>query len=175
MVQELVVSFAVAALRLLAAVCFSAGAIYTGMALFDRLTAGIEEWKEMKKGNSAIGLLFVSVICSMMLLMETRISDLVFAIQAESAAVSWHVVFLVLAFTSLNYLLGLLASVVLIFLTLNIIDKITPDLDELAELKKGNVAVALVLAAAVVLVILAARQPFESGFDILISLESAFL
>jgi uncharacterized membrane protein YjfL (UPF0719 family) len=163
MVQELVVGLAVAILRVVAAICLSAGALYTGMGLFDRLTAGIEEWKEMKKGNAAIGLLFVSVMAAMTLLMEQRISDLVFAIQPATSAVSWHLVILVLAFTLLNYLAGLLASVVLIFLAINIIDRITPDLDELAELKKGNLAVALVLAAAVILVIFLARQPFESA------------
>jgi uncharacterized membrane protein YjfL (UPF0719 family) len=175
MVQELVVSFAVAALRLLAAVCFSAGAIYTGIGLFDRMTAGLEEWKEIKKGNVAIGILLVSVISSMMLLMEPRILDLVFAIQAESPAVLWHTVILVLAFTTLNYLIGLISSIILLFLTLNIVDRITPDLDEMAELKKGNIAVALLLGAALLLISLVARQPIDSAFDLLISVESALL
>ncbi|MCI0504173.1 DUF350 domain-containing protein [Candidatus Micrarchaeota archaeon] len=175
MVQELFIGFLIAALRIVAAIGFSAGALYTGIGLFDRLTAGIEEWKEIKKGNAAIGLLFVSVMAAMALLMEQRILDLVYAIQPESPAASWQTVLLVLAFTFLNYLLGLLASVVVIFLTFNIADRITPDLDEFAELKKANMAVALILAAALILVVLAVRQPFESGFDLLISVESAFL
>lgn len=175
MAQELFIGFAIGALRIVASIALSAGAIYTGIGLFDRMTAGLEEWKEMKKGNLAIGILLVSVISSMMLLMEPRILDLVFAIQAESPAVLWHTVILVLAFTFLNYLIGLVSSVVLLFLALNIVDRITPDLDEMAELKKGNVAVALLLGAALLLISLVARQPIDSAFDLLISVESAFL
>ncbi len=175
MVQELFIGFAIAALRILAAIGLSAGAIYTGIGLFDRLTSGIDEWNEMKKGNVAIGIVLVSIMASMLLLMEQRIGELVFAIQPANPALPWSVVALILCFTLLNYLLGLLAAVVLIFLTINIVDRITHDLDEFAELKKGNAAVALVLAAAILLVVFAARPSLESAFTMLINLESTLL
>ena len=175
MAKEILIGFAIIIARILASVVMSAGAVYAAMALFDGLTASIEEWKEMKKGNLAVGLLFSSVIISMMLLIEPRITDFAFAIQAPSDALPAGTIILVLAFTLINYLAGLFAGTVLLFLAVNVIDRITPDLDELAELKKGNLAVALVLAIAVLLVVFVAREPFEFAFDSLIALESAFI
>lgn len=175
MAQELIIGFMVAALRILSAMALSAGAVYSGIWLFDRLTAGIDEWKEMKKGNAAVGILLVSIIASMVLLIEHRILDLVFAIQAETPAIPWHTILLILAFTLANYVLALLGAIILVFLTINIIDRMTMDLDELAELKKGNVAVALLLAASLLLVVFVAREPFKTAFDLLISVESSFL
>ncbi|MFH0884260.1 MAG: DUF350 domain-containing protein [Candidatus Micrarchaeota archaeon] len=175
MAQELIIGFAIAALRILASLALSAGALYTGISFFDRMTAGIEEWKEMKKGNAAIGILLVSVMVGMLLLMEQRIGELVFSIQIPTTEIPLQAVLLIIAFTVLNYLLGLLASVLIIFLTINLVDRITPNLDEFSELKKGNIAVGLVLSAALLLVIFAARPSIESAFTALLSLESTFI
>jgi uncharacterized membrane protein YjfL (UPF0719 family) len=175
MVQELIIGFAIAALRILASLALSAGALYIGIGFFDRMTAGIEEWKEMRKGNAAIGILLASVMAGMLLLMEQRIGELAFSIQVPTAAIPMQAVALIMAFTFLNYILGLLASVIIIFLTINLADRITPDIDEFSELKKGNIAVALVLSAALLLVIFAARPSIESAFTALLSLESTFL
>jgi uncharacterized membrane protein YjfL (UPF0719 family) len=175
MAKELFIGFAVFALQMLASIVFSAGAIYSGMALFDRMTASIEEWKEMKKGNLAVGLLFASIISSLVILIEPRFLDLVYAIRAPGALLPLETVILVFAFTILNYLLGIIGGLLVIFLAINVIDRITPDLDELAEIKKGNLAVALVLSVALLLIVFIARAPFESAFDSLITIESGFV
>lgn len=175
MAQELFIGVAEALLRILSSLVLSAGTLYLGIGLFDKLTEGIEEWKELKKGNVAIGTLLVSVMASMLLLMEQRIGQLVFAIAAPTASVPADTTLLILAFTALNYILGLIAGMSVIFLTINLVDRITPDLDEFAELKKGNVAVALVLSAALLLVVFATRPSIESAFTALLAMESAFL
>lgn len=172
MVQELIIEFVFAVARLLAAIVLSAGALYTGMDLLDRLTSGIEEWKEIKKGNVAAGIIFVAVMVSMVLLMEERITDFVGLIQG-GFPVGLTIKMLALAF--INYVLGLLVSIAAIFLSIHTIDRITSDVDEFAELKKGNVAVALIFAAAVVLIAFIARYPVESAFDNLIRMESVLL
>lgn len=168
-------AIAIAAARILSSIVLSAGALYAGVGFFDRMTSGLEEWKEMKKGNVAIGILLVSVMAGMLLLMEQRIGELVFAIQIPTAAIPLHTVSLILAFTVLNYLLGLILGVFVIFLAINLVDRITTGVNELSELKKGNVAMALVLSAAIFLIVFAARPSIESAFTALLSLESTFL
>lgn len=172
MMQELFIGLGLVALRIVAAMALSAGALYSGMGLLDRLTSGIEEWKEVRKGNAAMGVLVLSVMLSMMLLMEPLIVAFVYSIRTD---IAFPAVALILGFTLFNYIAGLLASTVLIFLTINLADRLTPDIEEFAELKKGNIAVALVLGAAIVLISLAVRGPLESGFDMLITLESGML
>jgi uncharacterized membrane protein YjfL (UPF0719 family) len=172
MAIDLLVQLAVSLIRMLAAIVLSAGALYSGISLLDRLTSSIDEWKEIRKGNAALGILFASVVISVFLLTESRISDFVFS-------VSWGfdpvLVAKILAITFINYLLGIFASLIIIFLTINVIDRITPDLDELAELKKGNLAVAILLSVSIVLVVLAVRSPLEAAFGILKGIESALL
>jgi uncharacterized membrane protein YjfL (UPF0719 family) len=160
------------AVRLLAAMVFSAGALYSGMSLLDRLTQGIDEWKEIKKGNLAFGLLFASVMIATILLVEPRISDILLFIQSDLPAV---LTAQLLALMLANYFIGLFLAIVIIYLTINLIDRITPDLDELAELKKGNLAVALVLSLAIVLVIIAVRIPLENVFVLIKNLESTLV
>lgn len=172
MVQQLFIGFIVAALKLIAAIILSIGGIYTGVNLLDRLTQGIDEWKEIRKGNVAIGLLIAAVMASIIFLVQPRITDFVFSIRTD---LPLGTVAKLLAITFVNYLLGLLASVFVIFLSINVIDRITHDLDEFSELKKGNVAVALILAAALVLVTLAVKAPLDSAFTMLISMETSLL
>ena len=57
MVQELFISLVVVVLKVLSALVLSANALYSGMGILDRLTSGIDEWKEIKKGNAAIAIL----------------------------------------------------------------------------------------------------------------------
>ena len=172
MVQQLFIEFIVAALKLIAAIILSVGALYSGINLLDRLTQGIDEWTEMKKGNVAIGIFLASVMASVMLLVEPRIADLVFYIRAD---LPLYVVVKILALTFVNYIIALLVSLFVIFLSINVITRLTTDLDEFSELKKGNVAVALILAAALLLVAFAARAPLESIFGKLTSMETSLL
>ncbi|MFN7991199.1 MAG: DUF350 domain-containing protein [Candidatus Micrarchaeia archaeon] len=172
MIQDILIQSVIVAARVLAAMALSAGALYCGMGLLDRLTAGVDEWKEIKKGNLAFGLLFAAVMLSIVLLVEPRITDLVTSLRADLPPV---LVLELLGLGIINYLACLFIATGLVFLTIHLIDRITPDLDEMAELKKGNLAVALILSVALVLVIFAVRAPVESAFRSLLSLESLLL
>jgi uncharacterized membrane protein YjfL (UPF0719 family) len=172
MLADLIVLFAVVLARILAALVLTAGSIYAGMGILDRLTSGIEEWAEVKKGNVAIALLMVSVVISLVMLILPLIDGVVLSIRSDMEPARLTAVF---AFSLLNYMLGLLAGTFLIFLTINLIDRITPDIEEFSELKKGNLAVALIFAAAVLLVSFVARAPFESLFGLLQMAESALI
>ncbi|HSB47232.1 MAG TPA: DUF350 domain-containing protein [Candidatus Bilamarchaeum sp.] len=169
---ELAVELVVAVARIVAALVFSAGALYSGMNLLDRLTPGVDEWKEIRKGNAALGILSAAVMVSTFLVVEPRISDLLFYIQADLPVL---LTVKLVAVMGLNYLLALLSGIALIFLTISLIDRITPDLDELAELKKGNLAVAILLSAALILIITSAGAPLETIFSILKDVESTII
>ncbi len=167
--EMVLLQFFVAVLKILAAIILSVGAIYSGIGIFDRMTRGIDEWKELRKGNVAIGILFAAVILSMMLLISPRIEQFVFYLQpslpAQTAAI-------MLAFTFLNYLLDVFLSLLIIYLTINLFDRLTVDLDEMDALKKGNVAVALMMAAVLLGVALAARVPLDYTFQAISALEA---
>ena len=159
-------------LKILFSIVLSAGALYTGMNLLDRITVGIDEWKEIKKGNMAIGILYAAVMISIIMLLSPRIGEFIFYLQG---GLDLGTTIKLLALTFFNYIVALFASVFIIYLVIHVIDRITPDLDELAELKKGNLAVALILSVALLLVVLAVQPSIENLFDIIKSLESVLL
>lgn len=172
MAQELFIQFIVALLKLIAGIVLSIGAVYTSVNLLDRLTSGIDEWKEIKKGNLAIGLFMAAVMFSVILLTESRITDVVLSLSPDF---SIEIMLKLLLITLFNYLLGLLAGVFVIFLSINLIARLTHDLDEFGELKKGNVAVALFIATALIIIMIAAKTPVEYAFTMLKSMETALL
>jgi len=180
LMQDIIAQMAVDLVRVLAGIIvslvLSAGALYSGMGLLDRLTAGIDEWKEIRKGNAAVALLYGAVMCSMLLLIGPRIAEFVYLIQQDlTQPLTTLQLAIFLLFLLLNYLLSVLGAIILVYLTINLVDRITPDLEELAELKKGNMAVAIILAVALVLIVLAAAQPMEALFTMIKSVELSFI
>jgi len=170
MVNETLVRFISVFIKMVATIVLSAGSLYFGMGLLDRLTTEIEEWKEVKKGNVAVALLYVSVLISMMLLILPRIEEFVYYIDLGSG-----LPLAALALTFLNFLLALPVSIAIIWLTIHVIDRLTGDVSEMAELKKGNVAMSLVFSASILLVSFAATIPMDSLFTLVKSIELMYV
>ncbi len=169
MVQEILIGFLLAGLKILFAIILSAGALYSGISMLDRLTPGIDEWKLIKKGNLAVGLFYAAVMFAVMLFTGPRVLEFTMYLQTvlpiELTAYALFVSFI-------NYLLSLLLGIFVIFLTIHVIDRLTHDLDEFAELEKGNVAVGLIMSVVLIAVVISVTTPFESLFGIIKSLES---
>ena len=172
MVKELLISVILAFARLIVSIVLSVGAIHVGMRLLDRLTAGIDEWQEIRKGNAAVGILYATVVICLIILMLPRIEEIVTLIQGQ---LPWQVTLYYLALTAINYLIDLLLSVFLLYLAVNLLDRLTTDIDEMGALKKGNVAVALIMSAILLAVTLAARVPMESTFLIVKAIEGLLI
>jgi uncharacterized membrane protein YjfL (UPF0719 family) len=172
MIQDIILNLALAIVKIIVAIVLSASAAYAGIGLLDKITSQIDEWKEIKKGNVAVGILCAGLIISLMLLVEPQIADLVVTIQLGIGLPSLVVLLL---FGFANYLLSLLLATVVIYLSIHIIDKITDDLEELKELKQGNAAVAIIMAVIMVAIAFALRAPFESIFETIKATELLFV
>lgn len=168
MIQDIVLHLVIAIVKIVAAIAFSVNAAYIGMSLLDKITASIDEWKEIKKGNVAVGLLYGAAILSLILLVEPQIFEFVNAIDFSLPA---QLLLAGLVFAMANYFVAIMIGVIVIYLSIHIIDHITPDLEELKELKKGNVAVALIIAVVLIAIAFALRGPFESIFETIKALE----
>ncbi|MGV8176718.1 MAG: DUF350 domain-containing protein [Candidatus Bilamarchaeaceae archaeon] len=139
----LLTSLVYSVLQLFVGLLFSVASIFCGLKLFDAMTQGIEEWKEIRKGNLAVGLVMVSIILSLALVLSRPIYMI------AGSFVPGYPMNEVLgsAVVGLAMLvLTLLISLVVIFFSLKIFDHLTTDVDETAELKKGNMAVAVIIS-----------------------------
>ena len=136
----------IALLQLAVSLGFAMLAVYAGIRIFDRLTTGIDEMAELKRGNTAIGVLMGAVVIAYATVIAGGVASLtnvVLGIGAKSIVETG----IALLGGIINLLIGLGLASFAITMALRIFGKITKDMDEQAELKRGNLAVAFLLAA----------------------------
>jgi uncharacterized membrane protein YjfL (UPF0719 family) len=121
-------------------------AVYAGIRIFDRITKNIDEMAELKRGNLAIGVLLGGVILSFATVIAggvRSLTNVVLGIGSRTVGAT----LVGLGGGILNLLISLGLASAAIYIALNIFGRLTKDMDEEAELKRGNVAVAFLLAA----------------------------
>ena len=141
-IGNLVLGLVIAIVQVLVGLALSMAAVYLGMKMFDRLTKGIEEMKEIQKGNVAVGVLMVAVIVSIATVVKAGVLSLVMSINPSVGMQAMLLAFLVSVF---NLLVSVVIAIVAVYLAIKIFDKITVDFNFMKEIQKGNVAAAIVL------------------------------
>ncbi|WP_026068722.1 DUF350 domain-containing protein [Methanomassiliicoccus luminyensis] len=138
-----IVSAMAAVVQLVVGLVLAMGAVYIGLKLFDRLTKGLREWEEIKNGNVAVGIFIAAVIISISFVIQSSVASLLAGLDTATDPAGLAVV---LGLGLLNLAIGIIAGVGSVYLAIKIFDRITVDIDEMKELEKGNVAIAIILA-----------------------------
>ncbi len=149
----LFVNAALGLIQLVIAILFAVVALYIGFLVLGWITRGIDEEKELAKGNAAVGILVASVFIAIALVVQSGVSGLSVGINMALNAGLFSpdgIIIIVLAIVQL--LLGIVLAIAAIYLALNILDRLTTGVNEFEELKKGNVAVALEMAGVIIAV-----------------------
>ncbi len=134
-------------IQLVIAIILAVVALYIGFNVLGKITKGIEEEKEIARGNAAVGILVASVFIAIAIVVQSGVAGVSIGI---SRALAGDLIALVASIIQL--ILGIILAIVAIYLGLNILDKLTKGIDEFEELKKGNVAVALEMAGVIIAV-----------------------
>ncbi|MFH0818159.1 MAG: DUF350 domain-containing protein [Candidatus Micrarchaeota archaeon] len=143
------VGIGVGILNLIIGLALSMGSIYLGLKMFDRMTPGIDEMDELKKGNAAVGILMAAVVLSIANVVEKGVGAFsTYVVPGMSLplfvfSVVMGVIYLVF---------GIIIAVFSIYVALKILDKITVDINELEEFKQGNIAIAIMEAGVLIAV-----------------------
>ena len=151
----ILVNAAVGIIQLIIAVILAVVALYIGFSIFGRITKDVDEQKELAKGNVAFGIVVAAIFVAIAVVVQSGVAGISVGISKAS----------VLGFTSVDgmieisvaiiqLILGVLLAIGAIYLALNILDKLTKEVKEFEELKKGNVAVALEMAGVIIAVAL---------------------
>jgi len=149
----LLLNAAVGLIQLVIAIVFAVVALYIGFLVLGKITKGIDEEKELAKGNVAVGVLVASVFIAIALVVQSGVSGLSVGInKALSLGILSGDGILTIIIAVVQLLLGIVLAVAAIYLALNILDKLTKGVEEFEELKKGNVAVALEMAGVIIAV-----------------------
>lgn len=145
------------------AVVLSALAAYLGVWLFDRTTPHIDEWALLKEGNTAVGIVLGALVLGVAIVLRP-VLQVNTALRPDAGAV-WGVV-IVLGLQALQVAVGLLFTVAAIALGLWLFTQLTGELDEWAEVARGNTAVGALLAG----VILSTTLIFGVALDAILKL-----
>ncbi|CAG0981184.1 hypothetical protein METP2_01983 [Methanosarcinales archaeon] len=147
------VNAVVGIIQLVIAIILAVAALYIGFSVLGKITKGIDEEKEIAKGNTAVGILVASVFIAIGIVVQSGVAGISVGIsQAINAGLMSSLGITIIVVSIVQLILGIVLAIVAIYLALNILDKLTKGIDEFAELKKGNVAVALEMAGVIITV-----------------------
>ncbi len=131
--------------QLALAVVLSALAAYLGLWVFSRSTPGLDEWSELRRGNPAVGVVMAAVVVGVAIILRPALQ--VVTLELDTGAtleVIWR-----LLTQALLVAVGLFLSLIVIAFALWLFTRLTGDLDEWAEIGKGSVGVAVLLAGVI--------------------------
>mgnify|MGYP001574680577 CR=1 FL=1 len=159
--MELIVKLIVWLIQLVIGLILAMGSIRLAIWLLNRLTPGIDEEEELKKGNVAVGIMMLGVIIATALVISSGVVGLTQAITGVSGqTVAEYIVNAIIAivFGLVQLGAGVGFAVVSIYLAFNIWDRITRTIDVKAELARGNIAIGIVMAGVIIAVALVIRE-----------------
>jgi len=140
-VGELLLSLA----QLAVAIILSAIAAYLAFYLFQWFTRHLDEWEELRQGNAAVGVVLGALLISAAIVLRPALT-----VNADVWDVGNQLFFRILLAEALQLAVGLVLVVLVLALALYLFAALTRGIDEVEELKKGNLAVAGLLAGVVV-------------------------
>jgi uncharacterized membrane protein YjfL (UPF0719 family) len=151
----ILVNAAVGIIQLIIAVILAVVALYIGFSIFGKITKDVDEQKELAKGNVAFGIVVAAIFVAIAVVVQSGVAGISVGISKASALGFTSVDGMIaISVAIIQLILGVLLAIGAIYLALNILDKLTKDVKEFEELKKGNVAVALEMAGVIIAVAL---------------------
>jgi len=130
--------------QLLIAIVLGAIVAFLSFSLFQWFTRELDEWEELRRGNPAIGTVLGTMLVSVALVLRPAL-----AVETQTWDAGHQVYVQTLLAEALQVAIGLFLAVLAIGLALLIFAALTRGLDEIEELKNGNLAVGGLLAGVV--------------------------
>jgi uncharacterized membrane protein YjfL (UPF0719 family) len=132
--------------QFLVAIVAAAIVAYLSIWLFDKATRGLDEWNELRKGNLAVGVVLGAMLIGVGIVLRPALAPLALNLDATTTdAVAYRILL-----HGVQVLVGIVLAVVSLGLSLWLFTRLTGSIDEWAEIGRGNVAIAAVLAGVIV-------------------------
>ena len=136
---------------------------FVSFKVFARLTRSLDEVGEMKRNNVAVGVLMASTLVSCALVVRQTLYPVVSSVQtALFNGIDLLGAAKVVGLSVLYLCLSLAIAILAVNAATRVFLRLTRELDELAEIKQNNVAVALTLGAVIVVMGLFLAHGVES-------------
>jgi uncharacterized membrane protein YjfL (UPF0719 family) len=147
----LLTNVVVGLIQLIISIIFAVLALYIGFAVLSKINKNMDEEKELAKGNVAVGIIVAAVFVAIALVVQSGVSGLSVGInKALSVGILSVDGLLAICVAFIQLILGIVLAVGAIYLALTVLDRLTQGVDEFNEIKKGNVAVALMMGGVII-------------------------
>jgi len=152
-VPMLLENVVVGLIQLIISIIFAVLALYIGFAVLSKINKNMDEEKELAQGNAAVGIIVAAVFVAIALVVQSGVSGLSVGInKALNVGILSVDGLLAIGTAFIQLILGIVLAVGAIYLALFVLDKLTKGVDEFNEIKKGNVAVALMMGGVIIAV-----------------------
>jgi len=151
--EEIVAPLLLGLAQLVIAVILSAIAAYLAFYLFQWFTRDLDEWEELRQGNPAVGIVLGATVLSVAIVLRPA-----FAVNTTTWDIGQALYVRVLLAEALQLAVGLVLAMVTLTVALYLFAALTRGIDEVEELKKGNLAIAGLLAGVVISVAVMVSQ-----------------
>jgi uncharacterized membrane protein YjfL (UPF0719 family) len=131
--------------QLAIAIVLSAIAAYLAFYLFQWFTRNLDEGEELRRGNAAVGIVLGAIVIAVAIVLRPALT-----VTTATWDAGGHLFFRVLLAEALQLAVGLVLAVITLALALYLFAALTRGIDEVAELRNGNLAIAGLLAGVVV-------------------------
>lgn len=149
----LLANVVVGLIQLIVSIIFAVLALYIGFAVLSKINKNMDQEKELARGNVAVGIIVAAVFVAIALVVQSGVSGLSVGInKAVSVGILSVDGLLAIGVAFIQLFLGIVLAVGAIYLALYILDKLTTGVEEFEEIKKGNVAVALMMGGVIIAV-----------------------
>lgn len=165
---DLAIGLGLAVIALFLSLWLAMKAVEMAISMFDKVTEGIDEWEELRKGNVAVGILMAAVILAVGNIISSSVTGLTGALMSPAFELAFVLKVVVAV---VNLVIGLWIGTYVVGLAIRILDKMTKNIEEMKEIAKGNVAVAVMVAGVLISVSVVVGQGVE-GISRIASVES---
>ena len=142
---------------------------YGSFRLFAWTTRDLDEMAELKENNAAVGVLLASMLVACAMIVRRAIYPAISSLQtALYDGLGWIALAKVGGLVLIYVGLALGCAVLCVIASMRLFLRLTHDLDEMAEIRRSNVAVALTLGAVIVVTGLFLSQGVQSFLSALI-------
>jgi uncharacterized membrane protein YjfL (UPF0719 family) len=169
---SIVVGLILALVALLLSLWLAMQAVKRAIHMFDKRTEGIDEWAELQRGNVAVGIVLAAMILAVANIISSGVIGLTDSFMtppgAWSIQLAWTWI-LGIVIGVINLLVSLWIGTAVVGLALKALDKSTERIEEMKEIAKGNVAVAILVAGvllAVSTIVAAAVRGISTVLDV---------
>jgi uncharacterized membrane protein YjfL (UPF0719 family) len=142
--------------QLLIAVLLSLITIFLAFSLFQWFTRGLDEWAELRRGNTAVGIVLGASLVAVTIVLRPALA----VNPADWDAGNMLFLRFLLA-EALQLAMALVLAVLVIVVAVSLFALFTRGIDEIEELKNGNVAIAALLAGITLAVAIMTGQAFS--------------